>query len=103
MQQRGTVLDLDSTRANTFPADYDTDLEYVWSNPSKIAFSYYRHIVPFCVCTALFANGDDFSWETIQKGRNAYYQRQMVRLPNLCITSFMLFMEIGKYNCCSNQ
>ena len=25
----------------------------------------------------LFANGDDFSWDTIQSGRNQYYQRQL--------------------------
>jgi hypothetical protein len=25
----------------------------------------------------LFADGNDFSWETIQKGRNIYYQKQM--------------------------
>ncbi len=24
----------------------------------------------------LFADGNDFSWETIQKGRNTYYQKQ---------------------------
>ncbi len=42
LQQRTTVLDLDYSRANTFPQDYDTDLEYAWSNPSKIrdSFSY---------------------------------------------------------------
>jgi hypothetical protein len=36
LQQRTIVLDLDYSRANTFPQDYDTDLEYAWSNPSKI-------------------------------------------------------------------
>ncbi len=36
LQKRGNVLNLDSTRANTFPVDYDTDLEYPWGNPSKI-------------------------------------------------------------------
>ena len=25
----------------------------------------------------LFADGDDFSWQTIQRGRNQYYQRQL--------------------------
>ena len=25
----------------------------------------------------LFANGDDFSWATLVKGRNAFYQKQM--------------------------
>ncbi len=41
LQQRTTVLDLDYSRANTFPQDYDTDLEYAWSNPSKIRDSFF--------------------------------------------------------------
>ncbi|CAF0957173.1 unnamed protein product, partial [Didymodactylos carnosus] len=52
------ILDLDYERANMLPLDYETDLETVWSNPN------------------LFAEGDDFSWETIQKNRNIYYQQQ---------------------------
>ncbi len=36
LQQRTNVLDLDSTRANTFPIDYDTDIEYAWSDLSEI-------------------------------------------------------------------
>jgi hypothetical protein len=36
LQQRTNVLDLDSSRATTFPIDYDTDLEFEWSNLSKI-------------------------------------------------------------------
>jgi len=55
---RAAVLNLDYDRANMLPADYDTDIEAVWSNPN------------------LFADGDDFSWETIQKNRNLYYQQQ---------------------------
>ncbi|CAF1216235.1 unnamed protein product, partial [Adineta ricciae] len=58
LQQRTIVLDLDSFRANTFPQDYETNLELEWANPN------------------LFANGDDFSWETIQKSRIIYYQKQ---------------------------
>ncbi|CAF1309622.1 unnamed protein product [Rotaria magnacalcarata] len=58
LQQRTNVLDLDFSRANTLPSDYDTDLESVWSNPN------------------LFADGNDFSWETIEKNRNIYYQKQ---------------------------
>jgi hypothetical protein len=55
---RGVVLGLDYDRANMLPPDYDADLESVWSNPN------------------LFADGNDFSWETIQKNRNLYYQQQ---------------------------
>jgi hypothetical protein len=88
LQQRGSVLDLDWTRANAFPVNYDTDLENVWSNPSKMLFLYYRYIFRFCVCTALFADGDDFSWETIQKGRNVYYQTQMVKAQRVKIMFF---------------
>ncbi|CAM4949155.1 unnamed protein product [Rotaria socialis] len=58
LQQRTNVLDLDFSRANTLPSDYDTDLELDWSNPN------------------LFADGNDFSWETIEKNRNIYYQKQ---------------------------
>ena len=45
--------------------------------------------------TDLFADGTDFSWQAIQKGRNAHYQRQAVseldilhhhRTPLLCRT-----------------
>ena len=28
------------------------------------------------VCAGLFADGDDFSWNTIEQGRNLYYQKQ---------------------------
>jgi hypothetical protein len=36
LQQRRNVLDLDASRATTFPVDYDTDLELEWANPSEI-------------------------------------------------------------------
>ncbi|CAF3507643.1 unnamed protein product [Rotaria sordida] len=58
LMERGTVLNLDYDRSNMLPPDYETDIESVWSNPN------------------LFADGDDFSWETIQKNRNLYYQQQ---------------------------
>jgi hypothetical protein len=35
LQQRINVLDLDLSRASALPIDYDTDLEYEWSNLSK--------------------------------------------------------------------
>ncbi|UJR24498.1 hypothetical protein I4U23_005873 [Adineta vaga] len=59
LQERTMVLNLDFNHANKFPDDYDTDLEAIWSNPN------------------FFANGDDFSMETIEKNRNIYYQKQM--------------------------
>lgn len=55
---RGIVIGLDYDRANMLPADYDADIESPWSNPN------------------LFADGDDFSWEAIQKNRNMYYQQE---------------------------
>ncbi|CAF1341570.1 unnamed protein product [Adineta ricciae] len=58
LQQRITTLDLDLFRANEFPYDYDTDVEFKWSE------------------LKLFADGDDYSWQTIQNGRNFYYQKQ---------------------------
>ncbi|CAF1557461.1 unnamed protein product, partial [Adineta steineri] len=36
LQGRTLILDLDSSRANTIPQDYDTDLESGWSNLSMI-------------------------------------------------------------------
>ncbi len=36
LQQRTSVLDSDFSNANTFPQDYDTDLESDWSNLSMI-------------------------------------------------------------------
>ncbi|UJR17432.1 hypothetical protein I4U23_004327 [Adineta vaga] len=64
LQDRGIILDLDFNRANIFPDDYDTDLESIWSN------------------SKLFANGNDFSWNTIQQGRNTYYQKQTANVIN---------------------
>ena len=55
---RGVVIGLDYDRANMLPPDYDGDIESPWSNPN------------------LFAEGDDFSWETMEKNRNMYYQQQ---------------------------
>ncbi len=43
LQQRAIALDLDTTRANAFPVDYDTDLEYDWSNLSKIYSFYFTY------------------------------------------------------------
>ena len=70
------MLDLDFSRANTLPDDYDTDLESVWSNPSRVAL----HDDDFSrskFCKDLFADGSDFSWASIIKGRNAFFQKQM--------------------------
>jgi hypothetical protein len=84
LQQRGNILDLDFTRANAVPDDYDTDLESLWSNLSKFSCSISNdHIFEFCICIDLFADGNDFSWETIEKGRNIFYQKQMVRNRNV--------------------
>ncbi|CAF3914081.1 unnamed protein product, partial [Rotaria sp. Silwood1] len=59
---RSKVLQQDFIDTNQFPDDYDTDLEYVWSNPY------------------LFANGNDFSKETIESNRNLYYQEETALL-----------------------
>ncbi|UJR08983.1 hypothetical protein I4U23_013233 [Adineta vaga] len=59
LQVRTSILDKDWSDANDFPIDYDTDLDSEWSNPN------------------LFADKNDFSWETIEKGRNNYYQKQL--------------------------
>ncbi|CAF4317681.1 unnamed protein product, partial [Adineta steineri] len=54
LQQRTSTLDLDYSRANSIPTDYDTDLESPWSN------------------TNLFGGGDEAS---IEQNRNIYYQK----------------------------
>ncbi|CAF1452778.1 unnamed protein product [Adineta ricciae] len=59
LQERIAVLDMDYSRANGFPADYDTDLDSAWSNPK------------------LFAGGNDFSTETMERNRNLFYQKQI--------------------------
>jgi hypothetical protein len=70
------VLDLDFTRANQFPLDYDTDLESDWSNLStRSPLSSFSHTLTLCR-SDLFAQGDDFSAATIERGRNRYYQQQ---------------------------
>ena len=36
LEERAGALDLDTIRANAFPADYETDIELPWANPSEI-------------------------------------------------------------------
>lgn len=81
LQERGSALDRDVTRANTLPTDYDTDLESEWVNESNEPCFRSNEAQSICL-VELFADGDDFSWATIQKGRNRYYQQQMVEMNN---------------------
>ncbi|CAF4263664.1 unnamed protein product, partial [Adineta steineri] len=86
LQQRISILDSDSTQATTFPSDYDTDLDFAWSNLN------------------LFANGNDFSWGTIQKNRNIYYQEQLANqitnqmndLKSLLTSSLNIYLNVGQ-------
>ena len=71
------MLDLDFSRANTLPDDYDTDVESAWANPSKESDFTQMAMMTVDIFEDLFADGNDFSWATIVKGRNAYYQKQM--------------------------
>ncbi|CAF1272127.1 unnamed protein product [Adineta ricciae] len=59
LQSRTDVLEEDFFDATSFPTDYDTDIESPWSNLN------------------LFADGNDFSWETVEKNRNLYYQKEL--------------------------
>ncbi|CAF1618524.1 unnamed protein product, partial [Adineta ricciae] len=43
-------------------------------------------------CLDLFADGDDFSWETIQKNRNIYYQKQLANQINVQMTKLITFL-----------
>ena len=75
MQQRIPALDLDFSRANEFPYDYDTDVEAEWSDLSRTVYCLMMNIL-ISFSKELFADGDDYSWQTIQNGRNFYYQKQ---------------------------
>ena len=87
LQQRTEVLEKDSTSATEFPNDYDTDLELEWANPN------------------VFAAGDDFSWQMLQKDRILYFQK---KLADECIikfkfesnnfTSSLFFLSSQSYN-----
>ena len=59
LRQQIAVLEKDSRSATEFPEDYNTDLELEWANPN------------------LFADGDDFSWQTLEKGRIFYFQKKL--------------------------
>ncbi|CAF4521529.1 unnamed protein product, partial [Rotaria sp. Silwood2] len=86
LQERTSLLNLDLSRANALPTDYDTDLEAEWSNLN------------------LFANGNDFSIETIEKNRNIYYQKQLAneitlqtnKIISLLTSSLNIHLNIGQ-------
>ncbi|CAF4165711.1 unnamed protein product, partial [Adineta steineri] len=71
LQGRTSTLDLDYSRANMVPTDYDTDLESAWSNLN------------------LFSDGNDFSTTTIEKNRNIYYQKQLANQINSQVTQII--------------
>ena len=56
------------------------------------------------ICIDLFADGNDFSWETISRGRNIYYQKQLAnRIINqankiilLLTSSLNIHLNIGQ-------
>ncbi|CAF1347188.1 unnamed protein product [Adineta ricciae] len=75
LQERMNVLDVDFDRATQFPIDYDTDVESEWSNLN------------------LFANGNDFSWSTIEKNRNLYYQQQLANEIRMKTNAMMLMIS----------
>ena len=70
LQQRSDVLDLDFFRANTYSQDYDSE----WSNLS------------------LFADGNDYSEETIETNRNIYYQTQLANQVHEQQTKIILLL-----------
>ena len=52
----------------------------------------------------LFSDGKDFSWETIEKGRNTYYQKQLAnqimtqvnKIVSLLTSSLNIHLNIGQ-------
>ncbi|UJR18997.1 hypothetical protein I4U23_022127 [Adineta vaga] len=86
LQERTTILDLDSIRTTEFPKDYDTDLETQWANPN------------------LFSDDDDSSLETIEKNRIIYYQKELAnqiksemnKLISLLTSTLNIHLNIGQ-------
>ena len=79
LQNRIQVLDVDFERANDLPEDYETDLELEWSNPSRSATLIFPERLSLSCLLDLFADGNDFSWETIAHGRNRFYQKRLAK------------------------
>ena len=52
-----------------------------------LSLSQCTHCYPTSTRLDLFADGDDFSWQTIQTGRNRYYQRQLANQIELKTTA----------------
>lgn len=100
MQRRVFVLQSDWSEANQLPSDYETDLEFVWSNPSKIILL--KSLINTLIMNLLsnldlFATGDDFSWRTIAHNRNQYFQKQLTQqIHNQTTETFALINEILK-------
>ena len=95
------TLDIDHQRGNQFPADYETDLESEWANPSNC-----RHdagLIPSFV-SDLFADGDDFSSLTLERRRNLHYQQQlahrinhqMVEIMSLLTSALKIHVNLGQ-------
>ncbi len=101
LQNRTNVLSSDLTRATNFPDDYDTDLEFEWSNPSK---NFYFMKFQFIFYLDLFADGNDFSSATIEKGRNNYYQKKLANqiitkvteMISLLTTTLNIHLNVGQ-------
>jgi hypothetical protein len=81
----------------------------IWSHRGRIQvkdFHYFSQGVFFLMSISvdLFADGNDFSWETIQKGRNIYYQKQlaneiinqMTEVLSLLSSSININLNIGQ-------
>ena len=75
-------MDVDEKRANTFPDDYDTDLESEWANLSKINRSL-LDFISIIFFVDLFGDRNEFSWDKIEKNRNKYQQRKFSNEINL--------------------
>jgi hypothetical protein len=65
LQDRSTVLDVDSSGANVIGDDNEVNLQVVWSNPNEKQRE------------NLFSAGDHFSLATIEKNRNGFFPSQL--------------------------
>ena len=88
LQQRLVTLDLDTTRANQLPDDYDTDVELAWANPSESVTlqmdCHFSLSVQICSRTAMTSRGKRSSEDAISTIRDSLPTRSRSRPPEHC-------------------
>lgn len=91
LQERTPVLDLDSSRATAFPADYDTDVESDWSRFSRLFF-FPSSIVSFGDTLDLIADGNVF----YQKQTASQTAKQVNEMVSRLTSILNIHLNIGQ-------